>query len=38
MIAHNIAWKLALVCKGHAAEPEKLLDSYTDEVFVEGIN
>ena len=30
--AHNLAWKLAAVIKGHAIDSEKLLDSYTEEV------
>jgi hypothetical protein len=32
IIAHNLAWKLALVVKGQAADADKLLDSYTAEV------
>jgi hypothetical protein len=32
MIAHNLAWKLALVVKGQSNDPEKLLDSYSAEV------
>ena len=31
MTAHNLAWKLALVIKKQAADPERLLDSYTEE-------
>jgi 2-polyprenyl-6-methoxyphenol hydroxylase-like FAD-dependent oxidoreductase len=30
--AHNLAWKLAEVINGQSADPEKLLDSYTEEV------
>jgi hypothetical protein len=30
-VAHNLAWKFALVVKGQAADPEKLLDSYSEE-------
>ena len=31
--AHNLGWKLALVIKQQAADPDKLLDSYTFEVY-----
>jgi FAD binding domain len=31
--AHNLAWKLALVIKGHAADSNRLLESYTVEVL-----
>lgn len=32
MVAHNIAWKLALVTKGLSKDPEMLLNSYSAEV------
>ena len=32
LLAHNLAWKLAMVLKGQATDPEKLLDSYSEEV------
>jgi len=32
IVAHNLAWKLALVLKGKAKDPDKVLDSYTAEV------
>lgn len=31
-LADNLAWKLSLVLKGQAADPETLLDSYHIEV------
>ena len=34
--AHNLAWKLAAVIKGQAVDPDKLLDSYTEEVIRPG--
>jgi hypothetical protein len=33
IIAHNLAWKLAVAVKGQAADKDKLLDSYTEEVY-----
>lgn len=34
ILAHNIAWKLAAVVNGQAADSDKLLDSYTAEVQI----
>jgi 2-polyprenyl-6-methoxyphenol hydroxylase-like FAD-dependent oxidoreductase len=32
ILAHNLAWKLAVVINGQAVDSDKLLDSYTAEV------
>lgn len=36
IIAHNLAWKLALVVKDQAVDTEALLESYTAEVNRKG--
>lgn len=33
-IAHNLAWKMSDVLRGIASDPEKLLDSYNEEVII----
>lgn len=32
VIAHNLAWKMSDALKGLSSDPEKLLDSYNQEV------